>query len=174
MLELKIQKLEELRDWLENNYSSTNSIWLVFPKKSSGADFAWSQIVDVLLCYGWIDSLPRKIDENYTSIRISPRNPKSNWSKINKAKVEVLDSKGLIHSNGYKMIEIAKQTSTWTALDDVENMIPPNDFLSFLETNNLLESWNTKGKTFKKIFLQELLNTKRPETRLKKMLNLQF
>jgi uncharacterized protein YdeI (YjbR/CyaY-like superfamily) len=174
MLELKIQKLEELKDWLESNYNSTESIWLVFPKKSAGADFAWSQVVDVLLCYGWIDSLPRKVDDKYTSIRISPRNPKSNWSKINKNKIEILDSKGLIRPNGYKTIQIAKQSGTWTALDEVENMISPSDFVQFLETNNLLESWEIKGKTFKKVFLQELLNTKKPETRLNKMQNLQL
>ena len=174
MFELRIQKLEELKGWLESNYASTESIWLIFPKKTAVADFAWSQIVDVLICNVWIDSVGRKIDENYTGLRISPRNPKSNWSMINKNKVDDLHSKGLIHPNGYKMIEIAKQSGTWTALDDVENLIPSSDFLIFLETNILLESWNMKGKTFKKVFLQELFNTKKEENRLKKMSNLKL
>jgi uncharacterized protein YdeI (YjbR/CyaY-like superfamily) len=174
MLELKIQKLQDLKDWLESNYNSTESIWLIFPKKTTGIDFAWSQIVDVLLCYGWIDSVGKKVDENHTSLRISQRNPNSYWSKINKDKVAILDSKGLIHLNGQRMIEIAKQTGTWTALDEVENLIPPSDLIQFLEENNLLESWNLKGKTFKKVFLQELLFAKKPETRLKKMQKLQL
>ena len=172
MFELKIQKLEELKDWLEKNYSKAGSIWLIFPKKSAGADFAWSQVVDILLCYGWIDSVGRKVDDHHTSLRISPRNPKSSWSKINKDKVKILDAKGLIHPNGYKMIEIAKQTGTWTALDDVENIILPSDFLEYLNQNGLLNLWECKTKSFKRGFLEQLLNTKKPETRLKKMYNL--
>jgi uncharacterized protein YdeI (YjbR/CyaY-like superfamily) len=169
MPELKIEKLDELKNWLGKNYDSKDSVWLIFPKKTAGANFAWTNIVDVLLCYGWIDSLPRKVDEKYTSIRISPRNPKSNWSKINKEKVAVLESKKLIHPNGLKVIELAKHNGTWSALDEVENLILPKDFENYLTQNKLLDDWNNKGKTFKKFFLQELLNTKRGETRMKKI-----
>lgn len=172
MTELRIEQLVELKNWLETNFASKDSVWLIFPKKSAGANFAWSDIVDVLLCYGWIDSLPRKVDEKYTSIRISPRNPKSNWSKINKEKVAVLQSKKLIHPNGFKVIELAKQNGTWLALDEVENLNLPQDFEEFLTKNNLLDAWDLKGRTFKRGFLEQLLNTKKPETRLKKMQSL--
>lgn len=168
MLSLKIEKLEELNHWLEKNYDSKDSVWLIFPKKSAGG-FAWSEIVDVLLCYGWIDSLPRKVDENYTSIRISPRNPKSNWSKINKDKVATLESKNMIRPNGFKVIEIAKQNDTWSVLDEVENLILPKDFEEYLSQNNLLETWNSKSKSLKRGFLEQLLNTKKPENRAKKI-----
>jgi len=174
MLELKIDKLEDLKNWLEKNYGSKDSVWLVFPKKSAGSLFAWTEIVDVLLCYGWIDSLPRKVDEKYTSIRISPRSPKSNWSKINKDKVALLQSKNLIHPNGFKVIEIAKQNGTWSALDEVENLFLPKDFEEYLSQNNLLEIWNSKARSFKRGFLEQLLNTKKPESRIKKILTLKL
>jgi uncharacterized protein YdeI (YjbR/CyaY-like superfamily) len=171
-MELKIQNLTELKNWLELNFNSKDSAWLVFPKKTFQKiepKFAWSEIVDVLICYGWIDSLPRKVDVNYTSIRISPRNPKSNWSMLNKNKVAVLESLNLIHPNGQKMIVLAKQTGTWNALDDVENLVLPKDFEEYLKENKLLEAWNLKGKTFKKGFLEQLLNTKKVGSRQKKM-----
>jgi uncharacterized protein YdeI (YjbR/CyaY-like superfamily) len=174
MSELKIHTLSELRSWLESNCETAQSIWLIFPKKNDGVDFAWSEIVDVLLCFGWIDSLPRKVDEQYTSIRISPRNPKSNWSKVNKDKIARLESQGLMHPNGKKMVELAMQTGTWTALDDVDNLILPKDLEEYLVTHNLLEIWNTKGKSFKRGFLETLLNSKRLETRLKKMQGLKL
>lgn len=172
MLELKIEKLEELKNWLEKNYASKDSIWLIFPKKTAGANFAWSNIVDVLLSYGWIDSVRRKVDEKYTSIRISPRNPKSNWSKINKDKVAILEAENLIHPNGLKLIEIAKQTGTWTALEDLEKLVLPKDLEEYLSQNNLLEAWNLKPKSFKREFLEQLLNTKKQENRIKKTKNL--
>jgi uncharacterized protein YdeI (YjbR/CyaY-like superfamily) len=169
MPELKINKLEELKSWLEVNYATKDSVWLIFPKKTAGVDFAWSEIVDVLLCYGWIDSLPRKIDDDYTSIRISPRSPKSNWSKVNKDKIAILESQNLIHDNGQKMIELAKQTGTWNALEDVDNLVLPTDMEQYLVANVLLQKWNAKGRTYKRGFLETLLNTKKPETRLKKL-----
>jgi uncharacterized protein YdeI (YjbR/CyaY-like superfamily) len=169
MTELKIEELEDLKNWLKIHFASKDSIWLIFPKKSAGANFAWSEIVDILLCYGWIDSLPRKVDDKYTSIRISPRNPKSKWSKINKDKIAILELKKLIHPNGFKVIERAKQNGTWSALDDVENLILPKDFEDYLRTKNLLDTWHLKGRTFKRGFLEQLLDSKREVTRMKKM-----
>jgi uncharacterized protein YdeI (YjbR/CyaY-like superfamily) len=169
MPQLKIHSLSELRSWLETNYTTGQTTWLIFPKKTSGADFAWSEIVDILLCYCWIDSLPRKVDDVFTSIRISPRNSKSNWSKINKDKIANLEKLGLMNINGQKMVELAKQTGTWTALDDVDNLVLPKDLEEYLVAHNLLEKWNTKTKSFKRGFLETLLNSKRPATRVKKM-----
>jgi uncharacterized protein YdeI (YjbR/CyaY-like superfamily) len=174
MSELKINNLEELKYWLEQNYAQKESVWLVFPKKSAGANFAWSEIVDVLLCYGWIDSLPRKVDENHTSIRIGSRNPKSNWSKVNKDKITVLQAKNLIHPNGHKSIQTAKENGAWDALNEVDSLILPKDFEQYLFENSLVDGWNAKSKTFKRGFLEQLLNSKRPETRLKKMQTLKF
>jgi uncharacterized protein YdeI (YjbR/CyaY-like superfamily) len=171
---LRINQLQELKVWLELNYDSKETIWLEFPKKSAGADFAWSEIVDVLLCYGWIDSVGRKVDETFTSLRISPRNPKSNWSRINKDKIAVLVSKKLMHSKGMAIVELAKKYGTWNALDDIENLILPKDLEECLVTKNLLEKWNTKGRSFKRGFLEALLNTKRPETRQKKIQSLEL
>jgi len=122
-----------------------------------------------LLCYGWIDSLPRKVNENYTSIRISPRNLKSNWSKINKDKIYILEAKKLIHPNGLKLIEIAKQNGAWSALNEVENLVLPKDLEEYLVQNNLIKSWNIKPNSFKRGFLEQLLNSKSQETRRKKL-----
>jgi uncharacterized protein YdeI (YjbR/CyaY-like superfamily) len=174
MPELKIHILDELRSWLESNCSTGQSTWLIFPKKTAGVDFAWSEIVDVLLCYGWIDSLPRKVDDKYTSIRISPRSPKSNWSKVNKDKIAKLETKSLMQLNGKKMVELAKQTGTWSTLDEVENLLLPKDLDEYLATHNLQEKWNAKGKSFKRGFLETMLNTKKPETRIKKIAGLEL
>jgi uncharacterized protein YdeI (YjbR/CyaY-like superfamily) len=79
-----------------------------------------------------------------------------------------------MNSNGKKMVEIAKQSGTWFALDDVENLTLPADMEVYLMTHNLLEQWHTKGKSFKRGFLESLLNLKRPETRLKKIQSLKL
>jgi uncharacterized protein YdeI (YjbR/CyaY-like superfamily) len=170
---IKINSLKDLESWLEKNHGQKESIWLVYKKKSMGGLFAIGEIIDILLCYGWIDSVSRSIDNIWTSVRISPRKPKSNWSKVNKDKILLLESKGLIKPSGYKTIEIAKTNGCWSALDQVESLILPNDFLEFLESCELIKEWNLKPRSFKRGFLEQLLNSKRPETRQKKFLEIQ-
>jgi uncharacterized protein YdeI (YjbR/CyaY-like superfamily) len=172
MSEFKINDLSELQSWLDLNCETAGSTWLIFPKKVAGASFAWPEIVDVLLCYGWIDSLPRKIDESYTSIRISPRNPKSKWSRVNKDKVAKLEELGLIQPNGIKVIETAKENGAWFALDELDNLNLPKDLREYLTTKNLLIRWDEKSISFKRGFLEMLLNLKKPESRLKKITSL--
>ncbi len=169
---LTITTIQQLRDWLETHHNDKEGVWLVFPKKTTKTDFSWGEIVDELLCYGWIDSVGKKVDETWTSLKITPRSPKSYWSRINKDKIAKLTEARLMHPNGSRLVEIAKQTGTWTALDDVENLVLPADLEVFLKDHNLLEKWHTKGRSFKRGFLEQLLNSKRLETRQKKMAGL--
>jgi uncharacterized protein YdeI (YjbR/CyaY-like superfamily) len=75
----------ELRNWLAKNSAKTEGIWAVHYKKSSGlGDLSWDAIVEECLCFGWIDSLPGKVDETKTKIYISPRKTNSGWSRRNK------------------------------------------------------------------------------------------
>ena len=84
-------------------------------------------IVDELLCWGWIDSLPRKLDERRTMVRISPRKPSSRWSRVNKGKVARLDAEGRMRSPGLEAVRVAKANGGWTFLDDVERLEVPDD-----------------------------------------------
>ena len=125
---IQIESPEDLRDWLEANHASSGSVWLVRYRKHMGErHVSWSQLVDELLCYGWVDSLPRKLDADRTMIRISPRNPKSNWSGINKEKVSRLRKEGRMTPAGESLIETAKANGCWTFLDEVEQLVVPPD-----------------------------------------------
>jgi uncharacterized protein YdeI (YjbR/CyaY-like superfamily) len=85
---VQVKSQRELRDWLKKNHTQAESIWLVTYKKSVPEFYLeYTKIVDEVLCFGWIDSLPRALDLKRTMIRLSPRKPKSVWSKINRDKV---------------------------------------------------------------------------------------
>jgi uncharacterized protein YdeI (YjbR/CyaY-like superfamily) len=166
--ELFIKSTKELEDWLEKNHEQKESIWLIYYKKSSGkSDVSWESIVDLLLCFGWIDNVAGSVDELRTKIRISPRNPKSFWSLINKANIERLTKAGKMRSSGIKMMELAKKTGTWDALNDVENLIVPADLKDKLKIKKLEESWEKLSKSNKRLWLLTLFNAKREETRNK-------
>ena len=124
--ELHVSSSGELREWLAVNHDSSNGVWLVVHKKSSGGPYvAWGEIVDELLAYGWVDSVQQRFDDDRSKLQITPRKPRSNWSRINKEKIERLTAEGRMAPAGLAMVELAKETGTWTALDAVERLEEP-------------------------------------------------
>jgi len=168
---LFINNIAELSDWLEQNHSQSDGIWLVRFKKSNTTQYiSYDEIVDQLLCFGWIDSLPRKLDSERTMIRISPRNPKSNWSGINKKRVEELTKKGLMKEPGLKLVEMAKQNGAWNFLDDVEALIIPKDLeQEFEKYEKAAYYFNRFPDSSKRGILEWIKNAKQAATRKKRI-----
>jgi len=163
-----IKDIKALRNWLQKNYSRPTGLWISFPRKSK--EMQYTQIVDQVLCFGWIDSTVKTIDEHTTKLYISPRNPKSLWSKVNKNKVKELIANNIMQPSGLKMIELAKATGTWDALNDVDNLIIPLDLKKeFKKYTNAQDNFGNFSDSSKKFILQWIYTAKRPETRLKRI-----
>jgi uncharacterized protein YdeI (YjbR/CyaY-like superfamily) len=119
---------KDWRQWLENNHNSKQSIWLVYYKKESNkVTIDWSKAVDEALCFGWIDSTKRPINEETFMQFFSKRKSKGTWSKVNKEKIQQLIDAKLMTKAGFKSIDNAKQNGSWTILDEVEQLIIPKD-----------------------------------------------
>ncbi len=128
---VEVASVAELRDWLRVNHRQSESIWLVTYKKHVADKYvAKDEIVDEVLCWGWIDSLPRKLDADRTMLRLSPRKKGSQWSKINKDKVTRLERQRRMRAPGRRKIEQAKADGSWTFLDDVEALVKPGDLVA--------------------------------------------
>ena len=90
----------EWRKWLQENYDKESEVWFVFPLKASGENaISYNDAVEEALCFGWIDSTVRSLDEKHKIQRFSPRNPKSGYSQANKERLRWLADKGLIHTD---------------------------------------------------------------------------
>jgi uncharacterized protein YdeI (YjbR/CyaY-like superfamily) len=159
------------RNWLIENHRTETNLWLIIYKKDSGTpSITYDQAVDEALCFGWIDSSINTRDDDSFLQYFAPRNPKSNWSRVNKLKVEKLISESLMTESGLKMIDLAKETGTWTALDDVENLISPPDLQEAFDENILAkEYFDLFPRSVKRGILEWLMNAKQPETRLKRI-----
>ncbi len=159
------------RDWLEKHHAKESAVWLIFYKKNSGVPSVYyDEAVDEALCFGWIDSKPNKRDDSSYYQFFAKRNPKSNWSRVNKEKVEKLLLEGHMHASGLEMVEIAKLNGTWNALDDVENLQMPVDLQRAFELNPVaLGYWEAFPRSAKRGILEWILNAKRDETRLKRI-----
>lgn len=161
----------EWRQWLEKNHQSKQSVWLIYyQKKSTIPSLSWSEAVDEALCFGWIDSTRKTIDEFSFMQFFSKRKPKSNWSKINKEKVQQLIDNGKMTKIGYESIETAKQNGYWTILDEVEELIIPKDLEIVLEEHKGSKDYFLSlSKSTRKIILSWIVLAKQQETRQKRI-----
>ena len=79
-------------DWLADHHETETEVWVGYWKKATGKpSLTWSESVDEALCFGWIDAMRRRIDDERYSIRFTPRKPASNWSAVNVAKMAALE-----------------------------------------------------------------------------------
>lgn len=158
---------EEWRKWLHENHLKEKSIWLIIYRKESGIPSVYyPEAVDEALCFGWIDSKPNKRDEVSYYQFFSKRNPKSKWSKVNKDKIERLVKEGRMHPAGTAMVALAKATGTWSALEEVDQLVIPPDLAEAFEKNpQAFSFWEGFSKSSRRGILEWILNAKRPETR---------
>lgn len=162
----------EWREWLEVNYSSQpQGVYLILYKLEANIPtMRWEEAVKVALCYGWIDSTVKNLGGPKRRQYFCPRNPKSTWSKLNKTYIETLDQAGLIHPSGWELIELAKTTGTWSAMEDVENgIIPPLLQNAFDMHPTAFENYLNFAPGYRKSYLSWLHSAKREETKAKRI-----
>jgi uncharacterized protein YdeI (YjbR/CyaY-like superfamily) len=118
----------EWREWLALNHTRIEGVWLVTYKKATGKPrVEYDAAVEEALCFGWIDSKAKKLDDQRSLLWFAPRKPRTGWSKPNKQRVEHLIAAGQMTAAGLAKIEAAKLDGSWTALDAVENLEIPDD-----------------------------------------------
>jgi uncharacterized protein YdeI (YjbR/CyaY-like superfamily) len=152
-----------LRDWLAENHGTSGTVWLVTWRKGTPHHLPWPEIVRELLCWGWIDSLPRKLDAERTMLRISPRDPSSAWSGVNKAHVEAARAEGRMTQAGEAAVAAARENGMWSFLDDVERLEVPPDLAEALGAAR--PGWDAYQSTVKRGTLEWIKTAKRPATR---------
>ena len=160
------------RYWLEKNHAREQSLWLIiFHKTSDKLSEYYDESVEEALCFGWIDSKANKRDHESYYLLFAKRKPQSNWSRLNKERVSRLMEKGLIAPAGLKVIVEAQNNGTWTALDDVENLVIPEDLqIGFSAFPGSSVHFASFPDSVKKGILQWILNAKHEATRKKRIL----
>lgn len=159
------------RKWLEKNHSTSPGVWLIYYKKDSGKrKLDYADAVEEALCFGWIDSLPGKIDNERSALKFTPRKPKSVWSKLNKQRIEKLIGQKLMTIAGLTAIERAKRNGSWNILNasdfHTDNNSMPKDLEKALSKNKkALTNFRAFPAGYRKRFLFWIDSAKRPETK---------
>ncbi|MGL5721011.1 MAG: YdeI/OmpD-associated family protein [Brevinema sp.] len=127
--EIILSSRAEWRAWLAQNGASSSKIYVVYHKKDSGVpSILYREAVEEALCFGWIDSTVKRIDDKRYKQLFTPRKATSTWSKLNKNLVAMLEEQGLMTDAGRKCIDVAQQNGSWDLLTDSDNHVIPPDF----------------------------------------------
>ncbi len=158
---------QEWRHWLHEHHDKSKGIDLIFYRIDSAFEsMRWEEAVQVAICYGWIDSTVRKVDEERRKQTFTPRKDKSVWSKLTKTYIDRLLAENLMHESGLKKIEIAKQNGSWTLLDHVESHVIPDDLQRAFDAHSkAFQNYQKFSPSYRKSYLYWLNQAKRDETR---------
>ena len=161
----------EWRQWLADNHASSPGVWLVYYKQAAGQpSVRYGEAVEEALCFGWIDSLPRKLDADRTQLLFTPRKPKSGWSKVNKERLLRLTATDQLLPAGLAAIARAKQNGAWESLDAAEAGTVPVDLADALASNAAAQTnYATFSLSARKMILTWVLGAKQPETRARRV-----
>jgi uncharacterized protein YdeI (YjbR/CyaY-like superfamily) len=159
------------RGWLQQNHRLSSGIWLIYYKvKSSKPSVLYAEAVKEALCFGWIDSKVKSIDEERYQQIFTPRKPKSVWSKLNKQYIAELIDQGLMTDAGMAKITAAQQDNSWTILDAIETLTLPADLVATLAVNPIAQqNFEKFNNSSKKTILFWIESAKRPQTRLNRI-----
>lgn len=158
------------REWLERHHGRAEGVWVVTFKKGRGPYVGYDALVEEALCFGWIDSLGRRVDDDRTQLLMTPRKPRSKWSRPNKERVARLAAEGRMAPAGMAVVELAKQSGTWEALDAVENLEEPADLTAALDAvPEARRQWDEFPRSTRRAILEWISSAKREPTRAKRV-----
>ncbi len=163
--QLYVKNRKEWRKWLSINHNKEKEIWLVYyNKKSNKTRIPYDDAVEEALCYGWIDSTVKKLDQDSTVQRFTPRNIKSSWSELNKERFRRLIKKGVVTKYG---LEKAK----WVKDDDNSLIIPKYIIKELSKDPVVLENFNKFPLYYKKIRINYMNGYKKNSKEFEKRLS---
>jgi len=171
--QIEMGSTHDLRNWLMENYHRNESFWLVTYKKSVPEKYiSTDEVLDELLCFGWIDGIRRKLDENRTMQLISKRKVE-HWAKTYKDRAAKLIENGKMHQAGFQSIKAAKESGLWHFMDDVDNLIIPEDLKAeLLKVSGAFEFFNAINASSKRFVLRWLKLAKTEKTRQSRIVEL--
>lgn len=162
----------EFRAWLKKHHSSTSELWVGFYKKGSGRpSITWPEAVDEALCVGWIDGIRKSIDEESYRIRFTPRKPRSTWSAVNLARVEVLTREGRMRPAGLEAFAKRKEAKTGIYAYEQRKAAELDEASEqrFRSDPEAWEYFQSRPPGYRKTAIWWVVSAKREETRRKRL-----
>ena len=173
MKQLYIPDRSRWRKWLTKNHDKEeNGIWLVFYKRGTNKPtLKYEQAVEEAVCFGWIDSIIKKIDEAKYVRKFTPRKSDSFWSKLNKKRAARMIKHGLMTEAGLAKIKIAKKTGLWDKdpRPKISFDIPDEFALALAKNKKAKENFNKLAITYRRHYIGWVVTAKRDQTKKRRI-----
>jgi len=159
-------------DWLHKNHAKSTGVWLRLAKKGSGVpSVTYDEAIESALCFGWIDGQKKTYDEATWLQKMTPRGPRSIWSKINREKAEVLIASGRMKPAGLQAIERARQGGQWDAAYESQSSatVPPDLQAELDKSKAARDFFATLNSVNRYAILHRIKTAVKPETRAKRI-----
>ena len=165
-IQVEIKSAADLRQWLEVNHTQKEAVWLILYKKPFGKYYVPKiNIIDELLCFGWLDGMARKVDEHKYLLLVSPRRV-DHWAESYKKRIAILEAEDRLADAGKAAVAYAKQTGSWHLMDDVDVLAKPEDLIKSLEENPpAMSNFDSFGDSSKRFMLRYIKIAKTEKTR---------
>lgn len=159
------------RAWLEANHDSAPGVWLCSWRANTDRPACpYPDVVEEAICFGWIDSTVNLLDDHRGLQLLTPRKPRSTWTRLNRQRAADMEAAGRMTAAGHRAIEVAKQNGWWTILDPVEDLIEPDDLASALNANAAARAaWDEFPPSARKAMLWWVISAVKDDTRARRI-----
>jgi uncharacterized protein YdeI (YjbR/CyaY-like superfamily) len=160
------------RAWLEANHATAESLWLVFHKKHTGkGGLTYDEAVEEALCFGWIDGILKRIDDEKHMNRFCPRRKNSIWSERNKERVRRMIEAGRMTEAGLAKIREAKENGQWDKAAEREDatVVPVELAEALAKDARARQNFERLAPSYRRQFISWVGTAKREETRRKRV-----
>ena len=163
--------VQEWREWLAAHHTRGTGVWLVTWRAGSGGpQIGYDESVEQALCFGWVDSKGRTLDDQRTMLWFAPRKARSGWARSNKERIDRLTAAGLMEPAGLALVEAAKADGSWTLLDAVEDLVVPDDLGAALDAAPRARAhFEAFPRSVRRSILEWIVQARRPETRARRV-----
>ncbi len=159
------------RAWLEANHDAARGVWLCSWKPVTGKPSCpYPEVVEEAICFGWIDSTVNRFDDDRGLQLLTPRKPKSTWTRLNRDRVRAMEAAGLMTDAGRRAVAVARANGWWTILEPVEDLVEPDALASALDANAPARAaWDGFPPTARKAMLWWVISAVKDETRTQRI-----
>lgn len=172
MKQLYVTNRDQWRNWLSRHHTAEAEIWLIFYKKvTSKPTIPYEAAVEEALCFGWIDSIIKRIDSKKYARKFTPRKDKSNWSELNKKRAKKMIKEGRMSNFGLAKIQNAKKTGLWNqdSRPQISLDIPPEFAKALAHNKKAKENFDRLAPSYRKHYIGWITVAKRAETKKRRI-----
>jgi uncharacterized protein YdeI (YjbR/CyaY-like superfamily) len=170
--ELYVTNRVDWRTWLRKNHGSRKEVWLIYYKKHTGKpSIPYDDSIEEAICFGWIDNIIKRIDDEKFVRKFTPRKAKSKWSEVNKKRARKMMKEGKMAEAGLAKIRGAKKSGEWLKVAPLrkELVIPPYMKEALAKNKRALDNFSNLAKSYKRQYVGWISSAKREETRRRRL-----